>query len=201
MHRPPPPSVPAPPRVPAPPTQPPPPPPPPSEIPQPPLPPMPGEVIIRKDYNPKGKEFIICAATRENRIFVYAKTKAQISFAETAKLISAFLFATRIVESLFFLNPKFQALSLILDCTDQFVSDVVGNPNDRFSYVAAHFKHDCCQLVVKECVLRIGHRLLHYGRVRYNSHHYYQGLVRLLSGKIIILKRQLPDFRFVQFDR
>ena len=41
--------------------------------------------------------------------FSYAKTKTQISFAVTAKLISAFVFATRIVQSLFFLNLKFQA--------------------------------------------------------------------------------------------
>ena len=40
--------------------------------------------------------------------------KAQISFAVTAKLISAFVFATRIVLFLFFLNPKFQASSLLL---------------------------------------------------------------------------------------
>ena len=37
----------------------------------------------------------------------HAKTKAQISFAVTAKLISAFIFATRIVQFLFFLNQKF----------------------------------------------------------------------------------------------
>ena len=48
------------------------------------------------------------------RDFAYAKTKAQISFAVTAKLISAFVFATRIVLFLFFLNPKFQASSLLL---------------------------------------------------------------------------------------
>ena len=41
--------------------------------------------------------------------FSYAKTKTQISFAVTAKLISAFVFTTRIVQSLYFLNPKFQA--------------------------------------------------------------------------------------------
>ena len=35
----------------------------------------------------------------------------QISFAVTAKLISAFVFATRIVQSFYFLNPKFQASS------------------------------------------------------------------------------------------
>ena len=41
--------------------------------------------------------------------FAYAKTKTQISFAVTAKLISAFVFTIRIVQSLYFLNPKFQA--------------------------------------------------------------------------------------------
>ena len=60
--------------------------------------------------------------------FAYAKTKAQISFAVTAKLISAFVFAMRIVQSLFYLNPKFQASSQLL------CHDLVGNPEDRFSY-------------------------------------------------------------------
>ena len=46
--------------------------------------------------------------------FAYAKTKTQISFAVTAKLISAFVFATRIVKSLFYLNTKFQASSHLL---------------------------------------------------------------------------------------
>ena len=49
-----------------------------------------------------------------NRVFPYAKTKTQISFAVTAKLISAFVFAIRIVQSLFYLNPKFQASSYLL---------------------------------------------------------------------------------------
>ena len=50
----------------------------------------------------------------KNRIFTYAKTKAQISFAVAAKLISAFVFATRIVQFLYFLNPKFTASSHLL---------------------------------------------------------------------------------------
>ena len=54
------------------------------------------------------------AATWENRIFAYAKTKTQISFAVTAKLISVFVFATRIVQSLSFLNTKFRAFSHFL---------------------------------------------------------------------------------------
>ena len=56
----------------------------------------------------------IWAAPWENRIFAYVKTKAQTSFAETVKLISAFDFATRMVQSLVFLNPKCQASSLLL---------------------------------------------------------------------------------------
>ena len=56
----------------------------------------------------------IWSASWENRLFAYAKTKTQISFAVTAKLISAFVFATRILQSLYFPNPKFQASSHIL---------------------------------------------------------------------------------------
>ena len=46
--------------------------------------------------------------------FAYAKTKTQISCAVTAQLISAFVFATRIVQFLYFLNPKFQVSSHLL---------------------------------------------------------------------------------------
>ena len=51
---------------------------------------------------------------RKPAFSIYAKTKPQISFTVTAKLISAFVFATKIVLSLFFLNPKFQASSHLL---------------------------------------------------------------------------------------
>ena len=50
----------------------------------------------------------------KNRLFTYAKTKTQISFAVTAKLISDYAFAAWIVQSLFYLNPKFQASSYLL---------------------------------------------------------------------------------------
>ena len=46
--------------------------------------------------------------------FAYAETKTQISCAVTAQLISAFLFAILIVQSLYYLNPKFQASSHLL---------------------------------------------------------------------------------------
>ena len=61
----------------------------------------------------KNKDFIR-AALLENWIFAYAKTKAQTSFTVIAKLISAFVFATWIVLSLSFLNPKFQISSPLL---------------------------------------------------------------------------------------
>ena len=47
-------------------------------------------------------------------MFAYAKTKTQISFAVTAKLISAFVFAKQIVQSLYFLHTKFQVSNHLL---------------------------------------------------------------------------------------
>ena len=41
--------------------------------------------------------------------FFICKTKTQINCAVTAQLISAFVFAIRIVQSLYYLHPKFQA--------------------------------------------------------------------------------------------
>ena len=42
------------------------------------------------------------------------KTKTQISITVTAKLVSAFVLATRIVQSLYFLYSKFQASNYLL---------------------------------------------------------------------------------------
>ena len=66
--------------------------------------------------------------------FAYGKTKAQISCAVNAKLISAFVFATQIVQFLYFLNPKFPASVTVS-------SVYVGpgrNPNCWFSQAHAH---------------------------------------------------------------
>ena len=46
--------------------------------------------------------------------FGLCENKAQISSAVTAQLISAFVFATRLVQCLFFLNTKFQVSSHLL---------------------------------------------------------------------------------------
>ena len=48
------------------------------------------------------------------RLFAFTKTKTHISCTVTAQLISAFVFAIRIVESLFYLIPKFQGSSHLL---------------------------------------------------------------------------------------
>ena len=69
------------------------------------------------------------------------KTKTQINFAVTAKLISAFVFATQthVVQSVCFLNPKSHVSSHLLWLySPVFMSDLVGNPEDRFSHNEAH---------------------------------------------------------------
>ena len=71
--------------------------------------------------------------------FAYAKTKTQISCAVNAKLISAFAFTTRIVQSLFCLILNFKPLAIFSDCTAWSVSDQVRNPEDQFSHNEAHF--------------------------------------------------------------
>ena len=70
------------------------------------------------------------AASWENRIFAYAKTKG-------ADQHSAFVSATWIVQFLFFLNPKFPASSLLVWLYRLVCTVLVGNPEDRFSHVAA----------------------------------------------------------------
>ena len=49
-----------------------------------------------------------------NQFYASAKTKSQINFAVTDRLINTFVFATQIVKYFFFLNLKFQASSHLL---------------------------------------------------------------------------------------
>ena len=58
--------------------------------------------------------YYMSSIVRKPAFCIYAKTKTQINFAVSAKLISAFFFATLIVQSLYFLNPRFQASSHLL---------------------------------------------------------------------------------------
>ena len=62
------------------------------------------------------------------------KPKAQISCAVTAQLISAFVFTTWIVLSLFFLNPKFQFSSLILCLYSSFCVGLGQKPKAHSSF-------------------------------------------------------------------
>ena len=61
--------------------------------------------------------------------------------AVTAQLISVFVFATWIVQSLYCLYPNFKPLAIFCGCTARFVSDLVGNPEDQFSHNEAHMVH------------------------------------------------------------
>ena len=56
------------------------------------------------------------------------------------KLISAFVFATRIVQFLFFLNPKFQASNSFLCLYRSICVGPVRKPHCWFSHKAAHFR-------------------------------------------------------------
>ena len=58
----------------------------------------------------------------------------------TAKLISAFVFATRIVQFLFYLNPKFQASSTFLCLYRPVYVGPVRKPHCWFSHEAAHIE-------------------------------------------------------------
>ena len=72
--------------------------------------------------------------------FCICENKTQISFAVTAKLISAFVFATWIVQSLFYQIKNFKPLAIFCGSTAWFVSDLVGNPKDRSSHNQAHIE-------------------------------------------------------------
>ena len=78
-----------------------------------------------------------CAASWENQQSAYTKTKAQISFAVTAKLIGAFVFTTRIVHFLLYLTPKFQASSSFLCLYRPVCVRPVWKPHCWFSHEAA----------------------------------------------------------------
>ena len=61
-------------------------------------------------------------------------SKPQISCAVTAQLISAFVFATWLVQSLFFIYPKFQASSDLLILHSPVCVGPGRNPEDQFSH-------------------------------------------------------------------
>ena len=50
-------------------------------------------------------------------------------------------FPSQMVQSFFAYNQNFKLLACFCDCTGQFVSDLVGNPNCWFSCVKAHLSY------------------------------------------------------------
>ena len=95
-------------------------------------------LVLRTSYISQLYRKIIWAASWENQQSAHAKTKAQISFAVTAKLISAFVFATRIVQFLLYLTPKFQASSSFLCLYRPVCVGPDRKPHCWFSHEAAH---------------------------------------------------------------
>ena len=71
----------------------------------------------------KKSTLLLWSEPRREKIgfFAYAKTKTLISFAVTAKLISAFVFATSIVQSLCEIR-NFKSLDIFCGCTARFVT-------------------------------------------------------------------------------
>ena len=78
---------------------------------------------------------------------IYAKTKMQISCAVTTRLISAFVFAKLIVQSIYFLNVK--PFSNLFGCTYWFVLDQVRNPKYKCSRGTAYIL--CIMNQAKHC--------------------------------------------------
>ena len=89
---------------------------------------------------------------------------------KTAKLISAFIFATRIVQSLYYLNPKFQASSHLL----WLYSPVCVGPGRKprrpvFSQRGSHLKHFFVQTLFKGNYSKV-EGVQYFGKSRYPSY-------------------------------
>ena len=93
---------------------------------------------------------VICSQFQKNRLSIYEprcektgflhmrKQRRRSGFPVTAKLISAFVFATQTVQSLYFLNTKSQASSHLLVTVQPGVCWTWSETRDRFSHNEAH---------------------------------------------------------------
>ena len=70
------------------------------------------------------------------------KTTFCLSENASAKLIGAFVFATRIVQLFLILNPNSQLLVIFCACTAQFVPDLFGNHIVGFLKIRLIYKYD-----------------------------------------------------------
>ena len=66
--------------------------------------------------------------------FLHMRKQRRRSVGSTAQLISAFVFPTGIVQFLYMYFLNFKPLAIFCGCTARFVSDLVGNPEDRLSH-------------------------------------------------------------------
>ena len=76
------------------------------------------------------------AVAQERQQFAFAKTKALISCAVTAQLISAFVLTNTDSTTPFLLKSRFQAYTY--DCAGWFVSDLFGKPDYCFTHGVMH---------------------------------------------------------------
>ena len=76
----------------------------------------------------------------ENKGADQLRSNCEADFAVTAKLISAFVFATRIVQFFFYLNQKFQASSSFLCLYRSVCVRPDRKPHCLFSHEVAHMK-------------------------------------------------------------
>ena len=99
--------------------------------------------INRSKFLEKLVNFLYLSCIRREPAFAYAKTKMQISFAVSAKLISAFVFPTIPLRP----KSKFAILwpSSVAVHAARLVLDLVGNPVDRFSCNASHLSTATCR--------------------------------------------------------
>ena len=83
---------------------------------------------------------------------IWKGRKSADSFAVTANLISAFVFAIRIVHFLFFLNQKFQASSLLLCLYSLVCVRPVRKPLCWFSHETAQLFHKHFSYLILSCI-------------------------------------------------
>ena len=76
--------------------------------------------------------------------FCICENKAADQLCGNRTVIRAFVVATQIVQSLFFLNPKFQASSCLLWLYSPVCVGPGRNLEDRFSHDKAHFLGSHC---------------------------------------------------------
>ena len=107
---------------------------------------------------------------RKIRLSAYAKTKPQISCAVTAQLISVFVFVTQIVQSLCFLNPKFQASSHFLWLYSPVSVRAYRNPEEQFSHNEAHAIHRSLISPFVVCCLDSKMTIVIYSKFQDSSH-------------------------------